>query len=81
MARTIEEFGIDRLTVAERLELIGQIWDSIDEADDAPIPVWHVELLERRLAAAEADPSAGVPFEAAMARLKERSQGPDGARP
>lgn len=72
MGLTLEQFGIDRLTPAERLELIGLIWDSLEEAD-VPIPEWHIKELERRRAAAEANPSAGTPWEVVLARLRKPS--------
>jgi putative addiction module component (TIGR02574 family) len=69
MAITLQQFGIDRLTPAERIKLIGLIWDSIP--DDVPItpPDWHIRKQERRVAAADADPGAAQPWEAVMARL------------
>ena len=74
MSQTLRQLGIDRLSVAERLELIGEIWDSITEAgQDPPLPDWHRRELERRLAAAEADPEAGIPWEVVRARLADQS--------
>jgi putative addiction module component (TIGR02574 family) len=62
------------LTVEQRLELIGELWDSIpDSLDELPLPEWHREELERRLAAAEADPSAAIPWEQVKRRLREKS--------
>jgi putative addiction module component (TIGR02574 family) len=72
MNETLNELGIDRLSVPERLELIGLIWDSIAPEDQAlPIPDWHFRELERRRAAAEADPGAAIPWEVVKARLME----------
>jgi putative addiction module component (TIGR02574 family) len=69
MRMTLEQFGIDRLNPLERFELIGLIWDSLP--DDAPFspPDWHLRELERRVAAADADPGAAEPWEAVLARL------------
>ena len=52
MSLTLEQFGIDRLSPQERLELIGLIWDTLP--DDVPFtpPDWHLRELERRVAAA-----------------------------
>ncbi|MDX6306524.1 MAG: hypothetical protein QOI77_3493 [Blastocatellia bacterium] len=62
------------LTVEQRLELIGELWDSIpDSLDELPLPQWHREELERRLAAADADPSAAIPWEQVKRRLREKS--------
>jgi hypothetical protein len=56
MNLTLQQFGIDRLDVEQRCELIGLIWESLP--DDVPIvpSAWHLEELERRIAAADANP-------------------------
>ena len=65
---------IEQLTIPERLELIGQLWDSIIEADpNVPVPDWHLRELEKRRAAAEANPEAGIPWELVKARLTRPS--------
>lgn len=74
MDQTLQQLGIDRLSIPERLELIGQIWDSIAEAEEGVTPPdWHLRELERRRAAAEADPGAGIPWEVVKTRLADRS--------
>jgi len=72
MSLTLEQFGIDRLSTQERVELIGLIWDSIP--DDAPFtsPDWHLRELERRVAAADANPGAAESWEAVLARLSRK---------
>lgn len=70
MDSTLQGLGIERLSVVDRIELIGLIWDSIvDTETDLPTPDWHLRELERRRAAAEADPEAGIPWEVVKARL------------
>jgi putative addiction module component (TIGR02574 family) len=62
------------LTVEQRLELIGELWDSIpDSLEELPVPEWHRRELERRLAAADADPDAAIPWEEVKTRLSEKS--------
>ena len=42
---------LSQLSVAERLELVEQLWDSIAESrDQLPIKEWHRELVNARLA-------------------------------
>lgn len=73
MSQILQQLGIDRLSIPERIELIGEIWDSIAEAGtDFPTPEWHRPEVERRRAAAEADPEAGIPWEVVKARLANR---------
>jgi putative addiction module component (TIGR02574 family) len=71
MAPTLQELGIERLSPAERLDLIAAIWDSLsDSLEELPMPEWHRRELERRLAACEADPTAGSTWEEVKARLR-----------
>jgi putative addiction module component (TIGR02574 family) len=55
MSLTLSQFGIARLDAQQRMELIGLIWNSL--RDDAPYtpPNWHIQELERRIAAADAN--------------------------
>lgn len=69
MSNTLQQLGIDRLSSADRLELIGLIWDSLGPVDAADVPAWHQREVDRRRAAADANPEAGVPWEEAKARL------------
>ncbi len=56
--------SFNRLSPAERLDLIADIWDSLqNNLEEIPLPEWHRQELERRLAAAEAEPEAGIPWE------------------
>ena len=70
MVASLEQFGIDRLAVEDRLELIGLIWDSVaTDQVPTPIPEWHRSELARRVAAADANPEAGIPWEVVRARI------------
>jgi putative addiction module component (TIGR02574 family) len=72
MSMTLEQFGIDCLSPQQRLELIELIWDSLP--DDVPFtpPDWHLRELDRRVAAADADPGSAEPWEAVLARLSSK---------
>jgi putative addiction module component (TIGR02574 family) len=62
------------LTVGQRIELIGELWDSIPDSIEAmPVPDWHREELERRLVNADADPEAAIPWEKVKRRLHGES--------
>ncbi len=62
------------LTIEQRLELIGELWDSLpDSVDELPVPEWHKAELDRRLAAADADPGAGISWEDVKERLSGKS--------
>ncbi len=73
MSVSLEKLGIDQLNPSERLELIGLIWDSLGPMTVADVPEWHRREIDRRRAAADADPDAGSPWEEAKKRLLRRS--------
>ena len=63
---------ISRLTPKERLELIGELWDSLSLAD-VPLTPAHEAELDRRLATFDADRREAVPWEDIDAELDRRS--------
>ena len=59
-----------QLPVAERLKLVEALWDSIAEFPEAlELTAAQKQELDRRLAAYEQDPEAGVPWSELKARL------------
>jgi putative addiction module component (TIGR02574 family) len=63
MSVSVESLGLDRLSVAERLALIEQIWDSLpEEVAPQDVPEWHRAELARRRADAESRPGLGRPW-------------------
>jgi putative addiction module component (TIGR02574 family) len=57
----------------QRLDMIAALWDSLsDSIEETPVPEWHREELDRRIAAADAAPEAAVPWEEALAKLRKR---------
>jgi putative addiction module component (TIGR02574 family) len=69
----VQRKDILTLSVAERIELIGDIWDTIAEVPEA------VELteaqkaeLDRRLDAYRKDPTAGAPWSVVRDRISKR---------
>lgn len=71
MSATLQSLGLDKLTVEERLALIGELWESLD-ADQPALTDAQKADLDRRLAAFHADPKAGSSWEEVKARLKAR---------
>lgn len=66
-----------RLSVAERIQLVEDLWDSVAaEANEDPerltVAEAQLELVKRRSAAYQANPDAAVPLEEALERI-ERS--------
>src|SRR5205823_9745924 len=62
------------LPVAERMQLVEAIWDSISAVPEAlPLTQWQREELDRRLAEYEADPDSGATLEEVFARIRRSS--------
>jgi putative addiction module component (TIGR02574 family) len=57
-------------SVSERLKLIRALWDSLPDSTDVPILGWHWQELGKRLAEADANPKAAIPWEVVRARLR-----------
>ncbi|MDB5297444.1 MAG: hypothetical protein JWO31_3427 [Phycisphaerales bacterium] len=75
MTTTLQDLGIDRMSVEERLALAEAIWDSVArEAEAAPLlPAQRAEL-ERRLADSVARPDAVTLWEVVKARALARAR-------
>jgi putative addiction module component (TIGR02574 family) len=65
---------IGDLTLAERIELVEQIWDSIaaEQASLRVVPAQQAEL-DRRLEAYRENPTAGASWEEVRARLRAQN--------
>lgn len=55
-------FPVDGLSAEERIELIGQLWNSLDPASAAPVGGELAAELDRREAEADVSPAAGEPW-------------------
>ena len=62
---------ITRLSPDERLALIAQLWDSLDD-DQVPLSTAQQAELERRLATLDHDRAQGVTWESLKAELEQR---------
>lgn len=65
--------GFDELTVEEKIDYIQSLWDRIAATPDTvPVPEWHKRVLDERLAAHQADPLAGTPWEEARDAIERK---------
>jgi putative addiction module component (TIGR02574 family) len=74
MSVTLESLGLDRLTREEKLELLGQLWDSIIAAEPPGglLTDAQREELKRRVADAQDHPGDYVEWNEGYARTTER---------
>ena len=60
---------IEKLSVAERIELVGEIWDSIAHENEAfELTDAQKETLNRRAREIEENPSIGIPWDEIKAK-------------
>ena len=73
MARLMTSLGIDGLSPSERMQLVEEILDSLDDVRESyPLTEAMRCELDRRLAVLEADPSKVSSWEEAEARVLAR---------
>lgn len=75
MTPTLQDLGLDRLSVEDRIALAQQLWDSVAQQVEQTslTPAQRVEL-ERRLADSIARPDAVTPWEEIKARALARAR-------
>jgi putative addiction module component (TIGR02574 family) len=71
MSTSLSALGLDRLSLADRILLVEELWDSIAASPEfVPLTEAHEQDLPRRLDAYRDDPKAGSPWEEVKARLQ-----------
>lgn len=70
MPISMKSLGLDRLSVAERILLVEELWDSIAASPgDVGLAESHRHDLQSRLDAYRDDPKAGAPWQEVRERL------------
>lgn len=73
MPPTLEDLGIDKLSIPDRISLVQAIWDSIAAAPrQVALSDEQRRELDRRLRAHEADPDTAVPWDQVKAEALTR---------
>ena len=71
MTMSVSREELQRLPLAERLDLVEELWDSIArESEQLTLTQAQIEELDRRLADYEQDPEQGVPWEEVRDRIR-----------
>jgi putative addiction module component (TIGR02574 family) len=64
MNKILSRDQLRELSVPERMELLDDVWASlIEQPDRVPVPEWHRQILDERIAAHERDPDAARPWD------------------
>ena len=73
MQSHFKSLGLDQLSVAQRILLVQELWDSIAlENGEIEMPQWHKDELDRRIDALESGTFSGSPWEDVKARLERK---------
>ena len=73
MAVNMADYGLDQLSVEDRLALAQQLWDSIaEEVKCLPLTNAQQQEVDRRLAAHQANPQTAIPWEQVEAEARAR---------
>ena len=65
---------ISRLTPAEKLQLVEELWDDLAASEDRlPIPAWHEKLLAEDQVRYQANPTEGSTWSEVKARILGKS--------
>ena len=67
----LEPVQIGRMSMAERLQAMEQLWDAVcRDAEEMPSPNWHADVLADRKARAERGEAQFLTLEQLKARLR-----------
>jgi putative addiction module component (TIGR02574 family) len=72
MRSEIDTSNLVELPEAKRLEIIEQLWDSLD-IDAWPLPEWQIQELDQRIDALERGGVIGAPWDEVRRRIIEAS--------
>lgn len=71
MKRSISVSDVMELTVAERIELVEDVWDTISEVPESvKLTQEQKQILDERLEAYHKNPNAGSPWEDVKKRIR-----------
>ncbi len=70
MSPSIYDLGIDKLSVPDRLRLIGEIWDTLEPVEPVQMSEAHWREIEDRLNDIDVNPADGLSLEETMALLR-----------
>jgi putative addiction module component (TIGR02574 family) len=65
--------GFDDLPVEDQIDYIQSLWDRITaKPEQIPIPDWHRQVLDQRIAAHESNPEQGTPWEEVRDEIRSK---------
>lgn len=69
----IPPLGFEEWSVDEQIDYVQTLWDQIAaRPETVPVPRWHQDVLDQRLADLARDPDEGIPWDAFRAELQSK---------
>jgi putative addiction module component (TIGR02574 family) len=69
---SIDISELRQLPPEEKLQIIGELWDSL-ATEQLPLPQWQIDEIERRDKAYRENPSAVIPWEQVKENIRRRN--------
>ena len=70
MTQLLDKLNIRDLSVAERIQLVGEIWDSIAEEETSDLTEYEKEVLDERMRTFDVAVERGMTWEEVVERVK-----------
>ena len=69
------QLDIAKLPIQERLQLMESLWDSLcrEPSGEAPMPTWHQQVLDERLARLDVGEEPLIPWEEAKKQIRAQA--------
>jgi hypothetical protein len=64
--------GFDALSVDEKIEYVGSLWDQIVAHSEIAVPDWHLALIRERLDAFRVEAASGRTWSEARTELRRK---------
>ena len=72
MAQILDRLNIRKLSIEERIQLVGEIWDSIADEEKFELTEAQRKEIERRMLSYRANRDDVTPWEVVKARIQEK---------
>lgn len=64
MSTQLQEWGVDRMSLMERLQLFHELWETLaEEAEQTPFTSKQCEEIDQRLASHQLHPERAIPWQ------------------
>ena len=74
MTQLLDRLNIRDLSIEERIQLVGEIWDSIADEEKTELTEAQIKEADRRMKLYRSDPSRSIPWDEVKNRLKRNSR-------